>query len=111
MSIKSIALGLTLGLIASVSNAAIVMTPNPVSLEWTLIYPGNGNIQIDISTPVGNCGGIWLSPTAPGYREALAVVLAAKTNSKLVYAWVDNASISPTSGSRQYCLAYAISMQ
>lgn len=108
MSIKSIAAGLliTLGL-AGASQAAVVLTPSPVQISWTLVYADASDFNIDISASPATCKGFTLSSNSPTFKETMALIMLAKAKSRPVMVWMDDA-VKNTSG---YCKLFAISVQ
>jgi hypothetical protein len=104
---------LALGVGPGIAPAAVVSPGVGVTVTVSYAYTGYGGGDFVFSTSIAASGcssGWYIKASDPGYRSAIAVVLAAQASGLQVVVYGDNADIWSGSPSGQYCRVQAVGL-
>jgi hypothetical protein len=93
--------------------AAVVSPGVGVSVTVSYAYTGYGGGDFVFSTSIAASGcssGWYIKASDPGYRSAVAVVLAAQASGLQVVIYGDNSDVWSGSPSGQYCRVQAVGL-
>jgi|SRR6516164_8452727 len=104
---------LSLSVAPGVAPAAVVSPGAGVSVTLSYAYTayGGGDFVFSTSIAAPGCGSGWyIKASDPGYRSAVAVVLAAQASGLQVVIYGDNSDVWSGSPSGQYCRVQAVGL-
>jgi hypothetical protein len=88
------------------ASATIVTPTSSGTVTQTYAYTnvGGGDFIFSTTVTAPGCGsGWWIAATDPGYKSAVATVLAAQVAGSYLLIYADNSSLWSGSSSGQYC--------
>lgn len=101
-------------LCSSGASAAIVTPAAAVTITQTFAYTSydGGDFVFSTSDSAPGCASGWyIKSTDPGFKAAVATILAAQTGGNYVIVYGDNADLWSGSPSGQYCRLQAVGIQ
>jgi hypothetical protein len=105
----SLALLLSGGTVAAATNAS----PGLITqLDSYSSFEGRSDVGFRLDKAVGNCVGVWLKSTDPGFKQNASLVLSAYMADKKVVVWADDSSAGRWSASGDlWCRVESIRLQ
>jgi hypothetical protein len=100
---------------ASIPAAAAIVSTAAASVTVTSTFAytafDGGDFIFSTSGSAPGCGnGWWISPSDPGFKSAVATVLAAQVSGSFVVVYGDNAALWSGSPSGRYCRVQTVGL-